>query len=125
MPPALPEPAWTLFRDLPGLGELAPGPGVIHGRAGSRRAGGEVRFSLALSAGTVREARFQAWGCPWTLALAAAACAELPGLTRAELEGWSAAGLAERLALPPERRGVGLLIEDALRRAGQAPLEGT
>jgi hypothetical protein len=72
-----------------------------------------VQFDLSVSAGVVREARFRAFGCPHTIAVSAWLAAHAPGFAaRASLpEGL--AQLSARFALPAEKRGRLLIIEDA------------
>lgn len=120
MPPAYPEPVLALFRDLPRSGRIAPGAGVGVGQAGSRLGGAEVRVYLAMQGAQVGQARFQAWGCPWTLALAAASVADLEGRSLAELREYQALGPAARLGLPGDRLGLRVVVEDAVRAAARA-----
>ena len=89
------------------------GPDVYRGAAGSRAQGTWVQFDLQVSGGSVRAARFLAFGCPHTIAVSAWVAEHARGpLTRAALpEG--VADLSERFAVPPEKRGRLLIIEDA------------
>ena len=111
------------------------GPGVYRGAAGSREQGAWVQFDLQLSAATIRAARFLAFGCPHTIAVSAWVAEQAVGQTigvtppeRAQLPE-SVLALSERFAVPLEKRGRLLIIEDAWRAAlagvlRQRPLQG-
>jgi NifU-like protein involved in Fe-S cluster formation len=103
-----------LFRDLPGAGTL-DAPGVTHGEAGSIEQEAWVRFHLQVADGVVKDARFQAYGCPHTLATAAWLSQQLPGRTLAQLAVCAAADWARALSVPVEKLGRLLVVEDALR----------
>jgi nitrogen fixation NifU-like protein len=116
----------SLFRHLPGAGALAPGPGVSTGEAGSRPHGAQVRFHLQVRNGVVIDARFQAFGCPHTLAACAFVVGQLPGRPVAQGLGSSPQEWARELEVPTEKLGRLLLVEDAViaaLRAARMPLE--
>lgn len=96
-------------------GELQ-GPDVAHGRAGSVATGREVAFSLRLGPGGA-ELRFQAYGCPHTIAAADLATERLSGADRETLAAFRGLNLVEELALPADKLAVALLVEDALQAA--------
>ena len=73
-----------------------------------------VRFHLTVEAGIVKAARFKAYGCPHTLAVADWLTARLPGRTRGDGPPGTPADWAEELAVPVEKLGRLLVIEDAL-----------
>lgn len=100
------------FRTARGAGELS-GPGVSRGAAGSRAQGTWVQFDLAVSAGVIRAARFRAFGCPHTIAVSAWLAAHAPGIAARASLPESLAELSVRFALPAEKRGRLLIIEDA------------
>lgn len=81
----------------------------------------DVRLQLAatVSNGIVEAARFRAWGCPHTIAAAEAACAALEGRPVVTLLDFSMRDLMEELAVPVEKTGRILVIEDAVRSLGQ------
>ncbi len=100
----------------------APAAGLRSGRAGDRPGGTEVRFELehsqtATGDRIVKSARFAAYGCPHTLAVTAWLCEVLEG-TRPEAgppgtpHDW-----AGKFAVPVEKLGRLLVVEDALRAA--------
>jgi hypothetical protein len=118
---------WRYFCADAHIGSLT-GPGVIRGSAGSRAAGTWVQFDLdwrvedgAGSEGRagggrprVRDARFLAFGCPHTIAAAAWL------VEHAVAEAYAGVGLPEavpliarRFAVPIEKLGRLLLVEDA------------
>ena len=93
----------------PGSGEL------VVGEAG--KAGDEtwVRFQLLIAAGVVKDARFQAYGCPHTLSAVAWLAGALPGRTREELPPGAPTDWIALLRIPVEKLGRLLVVEDALR----------
>jgi cysteine desulfurase len=106
--------ARQLFTQLPGAGVLEDAPGVIRGEAGGADAETWVRFHLHIEGGTVKDARFQAYGCPHTLAVMAWLTQQLPGRAVSELAGGEPAEWARALAVPVEKLGKLLVVEDAL-----------
>lgn len=91
--------------------------GVIEGRAGNPALGTQVWFQWRVVDGTVAEARFRAFGCPFTLAVCDFVAAGLKGGQppqpwQGDPHSWAAA-----LSVPPERLGRLLTVEDALRDA--------
>ena len=76
-----------------------------------------MRFELNIEGGTVKSARFSAYGCPHTLAVTAWLCEVLEGArTDPEVAG-TPADWAEKFAVPPEKLGRLLVVEDAMRAA--------
>jgi len=73
-----------------------------------------VRFHLLVEDSTVKDARFQAYGCPHTLQVAAWLTRQLPGRTRSELVPGTPASWAEALSVPVEKLGRLFVVEDAL-----------
>jgi NifU-like protein involved in Fe-S cluster formation len=96
------------------------GPDVYRGAAGSRARGTWVQFDVQVSAGMIRAARFLAFGCPQTIAVAAwvAEHAVGHGLRAALPE--TVENLSESFAVPVEKRGRLLIIEDAWAAAAAA-----
>jgi NifU-like protein involved in Fe-S cluster formation len=123
----------ALFADLAHGGEMAAAgrvtagsEGIFHGEAGSREQGTLVRVQLriALADRTVREMRYRAFGCPYTLAVCEWLARQLGGRTLGALSGdglteavGTAARWCEGLSIPPGRLGRLLIIEDALLAA--------
>lgn len=81
-----------------------------------------VRISLTMQAknGRVQTARFEAWGCPHLLAACEAFCADAEGRAVDDLLDYGAAALMQRLAIPVEKTGRILVLEDAVRSLGAA-----
>jgi cysteine desulfurase len=103
-----------LFTDLPGAGTLAGVQGVVHGEAGSVDQDAWVRFHLQIADGVVKDARFQAYGCPHTLAVAAWLTQKLPGRPVSAVAPSGPSDWARALAVPVEKLGRLLIVEDAL-----------
>ncbi|MGH8298822.1 MAG: cysteine desulfurase family protein [Steroidobacteraceae bacterium] len=73
-----------------------------------------VRFRLRVQEGIVKSALFKVYGCPHTLAVAAWVAERLHGRSRADLAPGTPAEWAETLAVPVEKLGRLLVVEDAL-----------
>jgi NifU-like protein involved in Fe-S cluster formation len=105
-----------------GVGSLG-GPGTLRGVAGSRAQGTWVQFDLQESAGIVRAARFLALACPHTIAVAGWVAEHAVGQAlRAALPA-PVQELSERFAVPVEKRGRLLIIEDAWTAAAAGALQ--
>lgn len=87
----------------------------------------DVRLQLAATTagGAVQAMRFRAWGCPHLIAATEAACAALEGQAVANLVGWTAAGIMQNLAVPVEKTGRILVLEDTVRLLGRRIGGGT
>jgi cysteine desulfurase len=97
--------------------------GGARGRSSAAEAVGEgggpgqevwVRFRLQVQDGAVKSALVKAYGCPHTLAVAAWVAERLRGRRRADLAPGTPAEWAETLAVPVEKLGRLLVVEDAL-----------
>jgi cysteine desulfurase len=99
------------------FGEGSAPPGIRHGNAGCRAQGAAIRFELEISDGIVKSARFSAYGCPHTLAVTAWVCEVLEGARLDAGPPGTAHHWAERFAVPTEKLGQLLIVEDALRAA--------
>ena len=89
--------------------------------------GQDVRLELsgAAQGGRLEALCFRAWACPHVIAAAEAACARLEHATVAELLEFSVVDLMENLAVPVEKTGRILVLEDAVRSLGRALRDGT
>ena len=96
-------------------GRFAEDLPVVSGEAGREASGTRVRFHLRLTGAVVAEARFQAYGCPHTLAVASWLAGELAGRRREDLLPGSPGDWARRFEVPVAKLGRLLVIEDALR----------
>jgi len=92
---------------------------VLRGEAGQPSGEVWVRLHLRVHADTVIEARFQALGCPHTLATASWLVMQLAGRKRLEAQPGAPQTWARALQVPVEKLGRLLLIEDALHAALQ------
>jgi NifU-like protein involved in Fe-S cluster formation len=99
--------------------ETAPGAGVLTGRdvhrgsAGSRAQGAWVQFDVQVNGGMIRAARFLAFGCPHTIAVSAWVAEQGVGPALAAALPQNVQELSDRFAVPVEKRGRLLIIEDA------------
>jgi cysteine desulfurase len=98
-------------------------PNVRIGRAGRQEDGTVVLFELELSEspagsdGSVKSARFNAYGCPHTLAVAAWLCEVVEGARLDAGIPGTPADWAAKFEVPVEKLGRLLIVEDALRAA--------
>lgn len=97
------------------VGELPEGtPGLVSGESEDRSLHVWVRFQLKVVAGVVRAVRFQAFGCPHTVAAASLVAAWLEGRSVELARALDARALCGDLAFPVEKLGKLLRIEDAV-----------
>ena len=109
-----------LFADTGHAGSLADGV-----RAEKSEQGVSVELSARGEDGAVEQLRFRAWGCPHLIAAAEAVCAEYEGQTASQLEEFSVADVMQRLAVPAQKSGRILVLEDAVRLLGAALRESS
>jgi NifU-like protein involved in Fe-S cluster formation len=108
------------FEELPGAGAMSPAADVVQGSAGGPAAEAWVRFHLQLDRqGSVKNALFQAYGCPHTLAVTAWVNEQLPGRSMSDLVPGTPSAWLQALSVPVEKLGRLLVVEDALRAAFQ------
>jgi NifU-like protein involved in Fe-S cluster formation len=93
-------------------GELS-GPGVFRGAAGRPAQGTWVQFDLRIKAGAVSEATFLAFACPHAIAVSAWLAEQAVGRPPQARLPESVQTLRERFAVPVEKMGRLLIIEDA------------
>jgi cysteine desulfurase len=93
---------------------LPEGGTAVCGEAGSPEKEAWVRFHLLVDGQVVKAARFQAWGCPHTLTVAAQLTEQLPGRRRERLVPGEPAEWALAHDVPIEKLGRLLIVEDAL-----------
>ena len=93
-------------------------PNVAAARVGEPASGAIVQLHLRIAAdGTIDAARFQAYGCAWTIACADCLAGCLAGMTLAEAAQWRHHMLMEKLAVPAEKLHCAVLAETALKAA--------
>ena len=93
------------------------GEDVVTGRAGRRRSGSDVVFYLRLAGDQISDARFEAYGCPHTIAAADYVAEGVVGKRTADAIQIDPHGIVRQLALPNDKIGQVLIVEDALRAA--------
>ncbi|MBS0418338.1 MAG: aminotransferase class V-fold PLP-dependent enzyme [Proteobacteria bacterium] len=91
------------------------GDGALHGEGGGPGQDTWIRFHLTVAGDVVKDARFQAYGCPHTLAVAAWMAKALPGRRREALQPGTPAEWAAEHGVPVEKLGRLLVIEDAVQ----------
>lgn len=94
-----------------------------HGKGGAVARGSLIELWLAQTAGRISSARFEAFGCPATIACAEWLCRWLIERDVAVAQELSGLTLAEALELPAAKRTVALVAEDALKMALSAAEE--
>ena len=100
----------------PAAGEAqAGGAAAVSGEAGGPGQETWVRFRLSIEGDTVKDARVQAFGCPHTLDVAGWLCQQLRGRSRSALLPGTPRDWALARAVPVEKLGRLLVVEDALR----------
>jgi NifU-like protein involved in Fe-S cluster formation len=100
------------FDTTPRSGAL-PGPSIARGEAGDRRLGVWVRFDARIVDGRVTETAFAAYGCPYTLAIAAWVAEQVIGRGFDQGLPCAVTDITQRFELPTEKLKVLLTIEDA------------
>ena len=100
------------FTTAASAGELT-GTGVFRGAAGNRELGTWVQFDLKIAGGAVTAARFLAFACPHTVAVSAWLAEQAVGKPLMPSLPESVQALQERFAVPVEKTGRLLTIEDA------------
>lgn len=110
------------FESSSSVGELT-GPGVFRGAAGNRDQGTWVQFDLQCESGTLRAARFLAFACPHTIAVSAWLAEQSVGRALTGALPESVPSLRDRFAVPVEKMGRLLIIEDAWRAAAAAAID--
>ncbi|HYM35297.1 MAG TPA: iron-sulfur cluster assembly scaffold protein [Steroidobacteraceae bacterium] len=112
-----------LFDRTPFAGRMEPSLGVFVGTAGSPVDGTEVHFWLKAGGGRIQAISFRAYGCPHTIAAAAWVAQHARGLALGEVENTQWLEVERALAVPPQKRGRLLIVEDALKAAVKAAVQ--
>ena len=89
------------------------GPLVYRGAAGNREYGTWVQFDVQTVSGILEDASFLAFGCPHTIAVAAWVAEQAVGQPAIRRLPDSVQGISLRFAVPVEKLGRLLIIEDA------------
>ncbi len=80
--------------------------------------GVHLELSATADGECLGELRFRAWGCPHLIAAAEAFCTDYSGRKISSLSEFSVPGLMQTLAVPVEKTGRILVLEDAVRLLG-------
>lgn len=80
----------------------------------------KVRFVARVDDGTLSEFRFRAYGCPHVIAACEWICRKYEGQAVDALEGFETGQIMADLAVPAEKTGRILVIEDTVRSLGRA-----
>jgi hypothetical protein len=110
------------FETAPHCGVLT-GVGVFRGAAGERTQGTWVQFDVKLKYGVIESACFLAFACPHTIAISAWVAEQAAGRRPTAALPESAHSLLQRFAVPVEKLGRLLIVEDAWAAAIRASLE--
>ena len=120
-----PAPVWRRFREPAHAGVVAAnGAPVIRARAGTPASKSLIELGLRVEAsGTIAEARFQAYGCPTTIAVGEWLAEQAQGRTLAQWAEITAADIRGSLEITEDRAHVAVMGEDIVRsiqkQAGQ------
>jgi NifU-like protein involved in Fe-S cluster formation len=109
-----------LFDRRPHAGRMEAAPDVVEGHAGGALDGAEVRFWLKVTGDRIQATSFLAYGCPHVVATAAWMAQRARGMQLAEIARADWRQAEQILAIPPEKRGRLLIVEDALQAAANA-----
>jgi len=83
--------------------------------ASESAAGAKLQLAAGVDGGTLQELSFRVFACPHLIAAAEWLCKEYEGRPLADLAGFRAADCMVPLAIPVEKTGRILLLEDAIR----------
>lgn len=81
--------------------------------------GVRVELSATLADGQLSAMRFRVWGCPHLIAAAEWTCRHYVGAPLSALEIFPTARIMEDLAVPTEKTGRILVLEDAVQSLGR------
>jgi NifU-like protein involved in Fe-S cluster formation len=98
------------------------GSKVCRGAAGNREYGSWVQFDVQTASGILKDARFLTFGCPHTIAVAAWVAEQAVGQPIIRRLPDSVQAISLRFAVPVEKLGRLLIIEDAWLAAIDAVL---
>ncbi len=108
-----PEPIWRLFSETPRAGLFKTG--AITGTASTPASRSVLSLHLKTGQGRVIDARFQAYGCPTTIAVGAWLAGQVVGRRLEELIELKSVFIRQGLEIPDERAHCALLGEDAIQ----------
>lgn len=82
--------------------------------------GVRVELSASVADGRIAALRFRAWGCPHLIAAVERVCEFYEGEPVEALEKFPTARIMEDLAVPTEKTGRILVVEDAIQSLGRS-----
>jgi nitrogen fixation NifU-like protein len=98
------------FADPQHAGDIIDAPAGYFEDQGIR-----LRFCAEVEKGRIFAMRFEAWACPHVIAAAEAVCRHFEGSAVIELEKFPTAQIMADLAVPVEKTGRILVVEDTVR----------
>jgi NifU-like protein involved in Fe-S cluster formation len=104
---------WRLFRETPRAGVLDGA--ALTGSATTPASRGRLRLQVRVKGSQIADARFQAYGCPTTIAVGAWLAEHAVGRSLTDLAGLRAADIRQALEIPEARLHCALLGEDAIK----------
>ena len=99
-----------LFAETAHAGDVSGGAAAYFEDQGLR-----IRLSARVGNGTVAELRYRVWGCPHVIAATEWFCQQFEGREVAELEQLETGQIMKDLAVPVEKTGRILVLEDTVR----------
>ena len=108
------------FGSPPNVGSLQASPDVISASAGSINQGAKFWLYARVAEERLDQLKYRVYGCPHSIAAASLVSEQLVGATLEQLDAWSWREVASRLAVPAEKRGRLIVLEDAIRQLARA-----
>ena len=105
---------WRLFIETPRSG-LLEGAGVLTGHSETHANQNRLQFQVQMEGEKIADARFQAYGCPTTIAVGAWLAGQAISKTLPELAGIKAKDIRQVLEIPEDRLHCVLMAEDAVK----------
>lgn len=99
-----------LFAETAHAGDVSGGASAYFEDQGLR-----IRLSASVANGRIAELRYRAWGCPHVIAATEWFCQQFEGRDVAELEQLETGQIMRELAVPVEKTGRILVLEDTVR----------
>ncbi len=112
---AYPAPVWMLFQTTPYAGTLGANPGVLSARARTPASKAQLNIQVLVNEDKIEKACFQAYGCPFTIAVGSWLAAWCIGKKIRELSQFELATLQSALEIPADRAHCLLMAQDVLR----------
>jgi NifU-like protein involved in Fe-S cluster formation len=98
------------FDDPEHMGDISGGASAFFEDQGMR-----IRLSATVVNGRIEKLGFRAWGCPHVIAAAEAFCRQFERRSITELEEFDTSQIMNDLAVPVEKTGRILVLEDTVR----------